>query len=60
MNSLVGGEISVTGMGFGEVEKEVKDVVQRIGKVGKVNWACYREWYEGIVGSYLDRNLSRE
>jgi len=60
MNSLVGGEISVTGMGFGEVEKEVKDVVQRIGKVGKVNWACYREWYEGIVGSYLERNLSRE
>jgi hypothetical protein len=54
MNALIGSETSVTGMGFGEVEKEVKDIVENIRKVGRVNWACYREWYEGIVGSSLE------
>jgi hypothetical protein len=60
INALAGVDITVTGMGFGEMEREVRGIVESVGKVGRVNWACYREWYDGIVGSYLARSSSRE
>jgi len=56
INALAGAEVAVAGMGFGEMEGEVREVLGAVGKVGRVNWACYREWYDGIVGSYLERS----
>ena len=49
---LSGGEISkaaLSGMGLGDVETEIREIIRMAGKVGKVNWACYREFYQDII-----------
>lgn len=55
---LSGGEISknaLVGMGLGEFESEVKEILGLAGVIGKVNWACYREFYEDIITKYSER-----
>jgi T-complex protein 11 len=53
---LNGGEINgLTTMGLGEVETEIKDIGASVEILGRVNWVCYKEWYENIVKSHLDR-----
>jgi len=54
---LMGGEVgSLAGVGLGEVEGELKGITGKVGGLGKVNWGCYREWYESIVKGWLDRD----
>jgi hypothetical protein len=53
---LNGGEVTgLAAMGLGEVEVDVREITQLVGVLGRVNWGCYREWYEDIVRGYLER-----
>jgi len=54
---LMGGEVrGLEGVGLGEVEESLRVLGKEFGSSGRVNWSCYREWYEGISGIYLERN----
>jgi hypothetical protein len=58
---LMGGEVgSLAGVGLGEVEMDVKEITKIAGGLGKVNWGCYREWYDDVIGKYLDRVSERD
>jgi hypothetical protein len=54
---LMGGEVrGLEGVGLGEVEESLRVLGKEFGGPGRVNWSCYREWYEDISGIYLERN----
>ena len=56
MTVLNGGEVAAM-VGLGEVETEIKEIGLLVSGLGRVNWGSYREWYEDIGKSYLEREL---
>ena len=56
MTVLNGGEVG-TMAGLTEVEAEIKEIGLLVAGLARVNWGSYREWYEDIVKSYLEREL---